>query len=101
MDQARGGIEVDRPDHPLCRAIFVFATNVQPYVIKANGKARSLEGCQEDNTWTFHDLCTHFGRKQGDKEKRKGFMVVASWVDECIKRGANVQRERWLGKEIM
>jgi len=101
MDQARGGVEVNRPDHSLCRAIFVFATNVQPYIIKSNGKARPLEACQEDNTWTFHDLCTHFGRKQGDKEKRQGFVVDASWVDECIRRGANVQRERWLGKEIM
>jgi hypothetical protein len=79
----------------------VFATNVQPYIIIGNGKARPLETCLNEQTWTFHDLCTHFGRKQGDKDKKQGFVVDASWVDECIESGAMVQRQRWAGKEIM
>jgi hypothetical protein len=101
MSQSRGGIEVDQPDHPLCRAIFVFASSVQPYIIKGEGKARPLTKCLNEKTWTFHDLCTHFGRNQGDKEKRQGFVVDASWVDQCIQKGTMVQRERWAGKEIL
>lgn len=102
--QDRGGIRLTEPDHGLCRVIFVFAGKpLLPYTMSNKGpkKAKPIEQCQESDIWSFFDLCTHFGRPDGDKIKNKQFVVDYTWVQHCIDQGTSDQSSGWQGMEVM
>jgi hypothetical protein len=82
--------------------IFVFAAKpLKRFIIKPKHPVKPIELCQQQNSWTFHELCTHFARVEGDKAKNKQFVVDYTWVDDCIASGMNDQSSRWQGKEVM
>jgi len=105
-DQSNGATYCGSPGDPRCTLIIVVSPKgPKGHEFATPGEAGSLEAHQNEGSWTFDALCTHFARRatvDGDKfAKRRKHVVVVGWVKECLDQGRLLNLELYARHEIM